>query len=110
MVRKLELLNMFVCEQVLGDAYVGGGEVIVPPQAGNASLLNAFDSITAAGHGLQVNSYQPWINSAPSHEITTYLSALEQPNSTVIPVPRRPSKACFSSPKCNRPCDVCSSA
>ncbi|EST07865.1 Major facilitator superfamily [Kalmanozyma brasiliensis GHG001] len=101
---KLELLNMFVCEQVLGDAYVGGGDVIAPHLPANASLADVTDHGTSSLDRIQVSSFQPWINTGASRDsdhdaVTAYFAALDQPNSTVIPVPRRPSKACFASPE-----------
>ena len=100
---KLELLNMFVCEDVLGDTYVGGGEII--PNTSLAQFAHAGLEPHAGG---QLEPFQTWSAPGPASvlglstdadAVATYLAALEQPNATVIPVPRRPSKACFASPE-----------
>lgn len=107
---KLELLNMFVCESVLGDSYVGGGDIIVPQQPANSTRIHlATGPAATTPAGLRLDGFQPWPSTSnpvshsdtasDAHAITAYFAALEQPNSTVIPVPRRPSKACFASPE-----------
>ncbi|SNX82926.1 uncharacterized protein MEPE_01632 [Melanopsichium pennsylvanicum] len=102
---KLELLNMFVCEDVLGDSYVGGSDIIVPQPPPNSSLLHVDHTQTFTLAGLHLETFQPWsaplsgLGSSDPEVVTAYFAALEQPNSTVIPVPRRPSKACFASPE-----------
>lgn len=109
---KLELLNMFVCEHVLGDSYVGGSDIIVPqpPAKANTTLaqLASVETATTAA-GAHLDSFHPWsVASNPishtdtasdMHAVTAYFVALEQLNSTIIPIPRRPSKACFASPE-----------
>ncbi|CBQ72153.1 conserved hypothetical protein [Sporisorium reilianum SRZ2] len=100
---KLELLNMLVCEQVLGDTYVGGGDVIVPQPSLNTTA-QASHRDSATHQPIHLDTFQPWtapgVGEASHHDaVTLYLAALDQPNSTVIPVPRRPSKACFASPE-----------
>ncbi|CDS00867.1 uncharacterized protein SPSC_03185 [Sporisorium scitamineum] len=100
---KLELLNMLVCEQVLGDTYVGGGDVIVPQPPLNATKQTSHGS-AALRQSFHLDSFQPWtaphVGEGSSNDaITASFAALGQPNSTVIPVPRRPSKACFASPE-----------
>ncbi|TKY87329.1 hypothetical protein EX895_004006 [Sporisorium graminicola] len=100
---KLELLNMLVCEKVLGDAYVGGGDVIVPPPPFNATMPSSHGK-GVTHQTVHIGGFQPWIlprvgESSEEDVITSYFAALDQPNSTVIPVPRRPSKACFASPE-----------
>ncbi|KAJ1028465.1 hypothetical protein NDA16_001631 [Ustilago loliicola] len=107
---KLELLNMFVCEEVLGDSYVGGGDIIVPQPPVNSTLNHlATGHPVASSAGARLDGFQPWpVTSNPVshtdtasdvHAVTAYFAALDQPNSTVIPIPRRPRKACFASPE-----------
>ncbi|SPO22123.1 uncharacterized protein UTRI_02128_B [Ustilago trichophora] len=105
---KLELLNMFVCEEVLGDSYVGGGDIIVPRPSTNSSTTHLAHGPSHLPSGVHLKTFQPWLASSSSSAagiasdadaVTSYLAALEQPNSTVIPVPKRPSKACFASPE-----------
>lgn len=105
---KLELLNMFVCEEILGDSYVGGGDILVPQPPANSSTAYATNAQPRTHAGLQMHNFQTWtaphslVSSDPTSDldaVTAYMAALEQPNSTVIPIPRRPSKACFASPE-----------
>ncbi|GAC92659.1 hypothetical protein PHSY_000213 [Pseudozyma hubeiensis SY62] len=101
---KLELLNMFVCESILGDTYVGGGDVIAPRPPTNSSLGHAQAGHDASLHPIHFDDFQPWhgsrVSASSDHDaVSAYFAALDQPNSTVIPVPRRPSKACFASPE-----------
>lgn len=101
---KLELLNMFVCEAVLGDTYVGAADVISPLPPTSSALAHTTHANAAMQHAVRWQGFQPWLGRdasqpADTHPVSIYVDAIEQPNSTVIPVPRRPSKACFASPE-----------
>ncbi|ETS63137.1 hypothetical protein PaG_02915 [Moesziomyces aphidis] len=106
---KLELLNMFVCETVLGDSYVGGGGIIAPQPPTNASALHSSLAQPLSHSAAHLARFQPWSldasadAAADNDAVKQYMASLEAPNSTpnstVIPVPRRPSKACFASPE-----------
>ena len=110
---KLELLNMLVCEQVLGEDNVTD---VIPPmhnQPINSSSLSFF-----ADPALDLVPFQSWPSTDYASAVDSYsqaalftsladwhapLQIAEQPNvpsnSTGIPVPKRPSKKCYQSPQ-----------
>lgn len=96
---KLELLNMFVCEKTLGDPYVDGSVSPLVPLIG----LNDSAVSTVA------DTVQPWsLRSDFSTEdssdyyssaVASFFASLDSPNSTALPVTKRPSKQCYKSPE-----------
>ncbi|PWY98522.1 hypothetical protein BCV70DRAFT_201832 [Testicularia cyperi] len=105
---KLELLNMFVCEKVLGDQYVGGGGIVGADPAFNAST---WSSLSAKETHTSSDTFAPWAQArtewlaserdprSDDETVNQYLAALSAPNSTNLPPIRRPSKECYKSPE-----------